>query len=220
MNLGVLDYGAGNLRSVLNAFSTIGSPAQLVTEPQDFEPLDVLVFPGQGAFGDSVRILKERKLWEPLRAWLREERPYLGICLGYQLLFESSEESPGVAGLCAAPGRVRKFVAEAGMKIPHMGWNQVQWEARGAAWWQGLPNPSNLYYVHSYYPEVADESLALCRTEYGTSFISGIAKEKLMAVQFHPEKSQETGLTLLRNAIQELGKSVAAPVSLSSGFDS
>lgn len=204
MKLGVLDYGAGNLRSVLNAFAAIGSPGALVTGPEGFEGIDVLVFPGQGAFGDSVRILKERKLWEPLKAWLREERPYLGICLGYQLLFESSEESPGVEGLGVAPGRVKKFSPEHGLKIPHMGWNEVRWEERGAAWWQGLPNPAHLYYVHSYYPDVADESLALCRTEYGGSFIAGICKPRLMAVQFHPEKSQDTGLKLLTNAVQVL----------------
>lgn len=204
MNLGVLDYGAGNLRSVLNAFAAIGRPARLVTDPAGFNGIDLLVFPGQGAFGDSVRILKERGLWEPLRAWLQAERPYLGFCLGYQLLFESSEESPGVAGLGIVPGRVRKFPAGAGLKIPHMGWNQVQWEARGAAWWQGLPNPSHFYYVHSYYPEVDDNALALCRTEYGVPFVAGIAKERLMAVQFHPEKSQDAGLTLLRNAVQVL----------------
>lgn len=204
MNLGVLDYGAGNLRSVLNAFSTIGAPGKLVSEPKDFDNLDALVFPGQGAFGDCVRILKANKLWDPLKTWLREERPYLGICLGYQLLFESSEESPGVEGLCAAPGQVRKFAAQPGLKIPHMGWNQVQWEERGSTWWEGLANPSNLYFVHSYYPDVADESLALCRTEYGTSFVSGIARGNLMAVQFHPEKSQTAGLTLLRNAVNVL----------------
>ena len=204
MNLGVLDYGGGNLRSVLNAFVAIGTEAKLVTEPKGFDDIDVLVFPGQGAFGDSVRILKETHLWDPLKAWLKEERPYLGICLGYQLLFESSEESPGVKGLCVAPGRVRKFDAAQGLKIPHMGWNQVHWEERESAWWQGLPNPSHLYFVHSYYPEVADESLALCRTDYGVPFVAGIAKDKLMAVQFHPEKSQETGLTLLKNSVATL----------------
>ena len=207
MNLGVLDYGAGNLRSVLNAFAAIGAPAQLVTEPTGFEGLDALVFPGQGAFGDSVRILKERQLWDPLRAWLREERPYLGICLGYQLLFESSDESPGVAGLGVAPGRVRKFSPSPNLKIPHMGWNQVAGEDGGAAWWQGLPNPAHLYFVHSYYPEVDDDSLTLCRTDYGGSFVSGIAKGNLMAVQFHPEKSQDTGLSLLRNAVKVLSAS-------------
>lgn len=201
MNLGVLDYGAGNLRSVLNAFKAIGQDAKLVTEPKGFEGLDVLVFPGQGAFGDSVRILKENQLWDPLKEWLKEERPYLGFCLGYQLLFEASEESPGVEGLGVAPGIVRKFLPEHGLKIPHMGWNQVHWEERGAKWWKGLPNPAHLYYVHSYYPDVTDESLALCRTEYGSPFISGICKDNLMAVQFHPEKSQDVGLNLLRNAV-------------------
>ncbi|SKB04435.1 glutamine amidotransferase [Prosthecobacter debontii] len=201
MNLGVLDYGAGNLRSVLNAFTAIGREAKLVTGPEGFEGLDVLVFPGQGAFGDSVRILKQNQLWEPLKEWLAADRPYLGFCLGYQLLFEASEESPGVEGLGVAPGIVRKFKAEHGLKIPHMGWNQVHWEERGAKWWKGLPNPSYLYYVHSYYPDVTDESLALCRTTYGSEFIAGICKENLMAVQFHPEKSQDTGLTLLRNAV-------------------
>jgi len=106
-----------------------------------------------------------------------------------------------VEGLGVAPGIVRKFKAEHGLKIPHMGWNQVHWEERGAKWWTGLPNPSYLYYVHSYYPDVTDESLALCRTTYGSEFIAGICKENLMAVQFHPEKSQDTGLTLLRNAV-------------------
>jgi glutamine amidotransferase/cyclase/glutamine amidotransferase len=125
--LGVLDYGAGNLQSVLNAFATIGREAQLVVEPADFEKTDVLVFPGQGAFGDSVRILKERGLWLPLKQWLEADRPYVGICLGYQLLFESSEESPGVEGLGVAAGKVRKFLPGEGLKIPHMGWNQVRW---------------------------------------------------------------------------------------------
>lgn len=204
MKLGVLDYGAGNLRSVLNAFEAIGAHAHLVTKPEDFASLDVLVFPGQGAFGDSVRILKETGLWEPLRDWLRAEKPYLGICLGYQLLFESSEETPGVEGLGVAKGRVRKFEIANGLKIPHMGWNVAKWEAGQSAIWDGLPNPTHIYFVHSYYPEVQDESLALCRTDYGASFISGIAKKNLVAVQFHPEKSQEAGLTLLRNALKVL----------------
>ena len=204
MKLGVLDYGAGNLRSVLNAFDAIDAHANLVTKPEDFESIDVLVFPGQGAFGDSIRILKETGLWEPLRAWLKAEKPYLGICLGYQLLFESSEESPGIEGLGVAKGQVRKFAPASGLKIPHMGWNVAQWESNQAAVWQNLPNPTHVYFVHSYYPDVQDQSLALCRTDYGVSFISGIAKKNLVAVQFHPEKSQEAGLTLLRNALKVL----------------
>lgn len=204
MKLGVLDYGAGNLRSVLNAFEAIGAHANLVTKPEDFANIDVLVFPGQGAFGDSVRILKETGLWEPLRTWLKAEKPYLGICLGYQLLFESSEESPGVEGLCAVTGKVRKFNPASGLKIPHMGWNTAQWEAGQSAVWASLPNPTYVYFVHSYYPDVQDESVALCRTDYDVSFISGIARKNLVAVQFHPEKSQEAGLTLLRNALKVL----------------
>ncbi|MBL9132025.1 MAG: imidazole glycerol phosphate synthase subunit HisH [Verrucomicrobiaceae bacterium] len=205
MKLGVLDYGAGNLRSVLNAFDAIDAHANLVTKPADFDHIDVLVFPGQGAFGDSVRILKETGLWEPLRAWLQAGRPYLGICLGYQLLFESSEECPGVEGLGVAKGRVRKFDVASGLKIPHMGWNVARWEESQSAVWDGLPNPTHVYFVHSYYPDVQDENLALCRTDYGASFISGIARPNLIAVQFHPEKSQEAGLTLLRNAVKVLG---------------
>ncbi|WP_397383138.1 imidazole glycerol phosphate synthase subunit HisH [Prosthecobacter sp.] len=204
MRLGVLDYGGGNLRSVLNAFDAIDAHANLVTKPEDFDAIDVLVFPGQGAFGDSIRILKETGLWEPLQAWLKAEKPYLGICLGYQLLFESSEESPGVEGLCVAKGLVRKFAPDSGLKIPHMGWNVAQWAPEQSAVWASLPNPTYVYFVHSYYPDVQDESLALCRTDYGVSFISGIAKKNLVAVQFHPEKSQEAGLTLLRNALKVL----------------
>ncbi len=211
MNLGVLDYGAGNLRSVLNAFKAIGSEVRLVDTPEAFETIDALVFPGQGAFGDCVRILKEQRLWDPLNAWLKADRPYLGFCLGYQLLFESSEEAPDVKGLGVVPGKVRRFDPAAGLKIPHMGWNEVQWEAQGAAWWQGLANPTHMYFVHSYYPEVADPELALCRTDYGVPFISGIAKGNLMAVQFHPEKSQDAGLTLLRNAVSVLKAESAAP---------
>ncbi len=204
MKLGVLDYGGGNLRSVLNAFDAIDAHANLVTKPEDFASIDVLVFPGQGSFGDSIRILKETGLWEPLQAWLKADKPYLGICVGYQILFESSEESPGAVGLSVVPGRVRKFDAGHGLKIPHMGWNVANWEESKAEVWAGLKNPTHIYFVHSYYPEVADESLALCRTDYGVGFISGIARKNLVAVQFHPEKSQEAGLTLLRNALKFL----------------
>lgn len=202
MNLGVLDYGAGNLRSVLNAIATTNHSAKLVAAPANFEGIDTLVFPGQGAFGDSVRILKQNNLWSPLKQWLADERPYFGICLGYQLLFESSEESPGVEGLGVVPGVVRKFSAEHGLKVPHMGWNEATWEPRAAHLCKGLKNPCHVYFVHSYYPDVEDDSLIACRTTYGAEFASGIVKRNLAAVQFHPEKSQSTGLTLLANALE------------------
>lgn len=208
--IGVLDYGGGNLRSVLNAFSTLNLKASLVTRSGDFEGIDVLVFPGQGAFGDSVRILQETGLWDPLKAWLQDGRPYLGICLGYQLLFESSEESPGVAGLGVAAGRVRKFELSNGLKVPHMGWNRVWWSAAHPQWWAGMGNPEHLYFVHSYYPEVEDSREVLCTTEYGEAFASGIARKNLFAVQFHPEKSQDLGLKLLSNAVTVLSSGSVA----------
>ena len=204
MRLGILDYGAGNLRSVLNAFEAIRFGGSLVTQPADFDDIDVLVFPGQGAFGDSVRILKDRALWQPLQRWLLEERPYLGICLGYQLLFERSEESPGVEGLGVAPGIVKKFQSAKGLKIPHMGWNEVQWNKNAPSFWKGLPNPCHMYFVHSYYPVLEDDKEALCWTHYGERFASGIARKNLLAVQFHPEKSQALGLQLLVNAVEGL----------------
>jgi imidazole glycerol-phosphate synthase subunit HisH len=197
MKLGVLDYGAGNLRSVLHAIETVGRQAKLVAKPADFEDIDVLVFPGQGAFGDSVRILHQNELWAPLKQWLADDRPYFGICLGYQLLFESSEESPGVQGLGVVAGRVRKFAAAPGFKVPHMGWNEADWEPRAAHLAQGLGR--HVYFVHSYYPDVEDDSIIACRTTYDGPFASGIVKPNLVAVQFHPEKSQNTGLQLLRN---------------------
>jgi imidazole glycerol phosphate synthase glutamine amidotransferase subunit len=211
MKLGVLDYGAGNLRSVLNAIATTGHQASLVTEPEHFEALDLLVFPGQGAFGDSVRILKAQRLWEPLQTWLREGRPYLGFCLGYQLLFERSEECPGVRGLGFAAGDVRRFNKAAGLKIPHMGWNQVTVKDASHPCWKGLDNPAHFYFVHSYHPRVENEGLVFCETTYGEPFASGIAAPSLVAVQFHPEKSQANGLRLLENCIETLGSGVSSP---------
>jgi glutamine amidotransferase len=201
MNLGILDYGGGNLRSVINAFRAIGREASLVTSPRQFELLDVLVFPGQGAFGDSVRQLTAGGLWEPLREWLRMERPYLGICLGYQLLFESGAESPGVAGLAKFRGEVPRFPAQPGLKIPHMGWNTARFTDPAHPAWAGLGDSSVFYFVHSYFPQPLDPSLAACLTDYGGEFASGITAKNLIAVQFHPEKSQQAGLTLLRNAM-------------------
>jgi len=206
MTLGVLDYGAGNLRSVLNAFAATGHPARLIATPRDFDGVELLVFPGQGAFGDSVRILKKHDLWQALKDWLAAERPYLGICLGYQLLFEGSEEAPGIEGLGVAPGVVRKFPGGAGLKIPHMGWNEVRWHASASSVTGGLQDPSHFYFVHSYYPDVQDASLVACTTDYGIEFASGIVKRNLFAVQFHPEKSQVSGLRLIDNAVRAFAK--------------
>jgi glutamine amidotransferase len=201
MNLGILDYGGGNLRSVINAFAAIGHQASLVTRPEQFDALDVLVFPGQGAFGDSVRQLTATGLWEPLQEWLRQEKPYFGICLGYQLLFESGAENPGVVGLGKFRGTVPRFPAQPGLKIPHMGWNTVKFTDPQHAAWKGLGDSNVFYFVHSYFPQPEDKSLAACLTDYAGEFVSGITAKNLVAVQFHPEKSQQAGLTLLKNAV-------------------
>lgn len=205
MKLGILDYGAGNLRSVINAFKHLGQDSCLVTAPEHFSLIDLLVFPGQGAFGDSARQMRERELWEPLQAWLKARRPYLGICLGYQLLFESSEENPGVEGLAAFRGSVPRFVARPGLKIPHMGWNTARFADPSLPLWRGLGPEASFYFVHSYFPKPVDGSLAACFTDYAGEFASGIVADNLVAVQFHPEKSQAAGLALLRNALDVLG---------------
>ena len=206
MRLGILDYGAGNLRSVINAFKHLGREASLVGAPEQFEQLDLLVFPGQGAFGDSARHMHERGLWQPLQAWLQSRRPYLGICLGYQLLFESSEENPGVPGLGAFRGTVPRFTARPGLKIPHMGWNTAKFVDPNQPLWRGLGPEASFYFVHSYFPKPEDRSITACLTDYAGEFVSGIMAENLVAVQFHPEKSQAAGLALLRNALALLDR--------------
>ncbi len=204
MRLGILDYGAGNLRSVINAFKSLGHESSLVTVPEDFGRIDLLVFPGQGAFGDAARQLNERGLWLPLRAWLKTQKPYLGICLGYQLLFESSDENPGVEGLGAFRGTVPRFASRPGLKIPHMGWNTARFVDPSLPLWRDLGSEAFFYFVHSYHPKLLDPSLAACITDYSGDFVSGMVAPNLVAVQFHPEKSQAAGLTLLRNALDVL----------------
>jgi glutamine amidotransferase len=206
LNLGILDYGAGNLRSVRNAFLAVEQPATFVSAPEHFDALDMLVFPGQGAFGDCVRQLKETGLWSPLKQWLAEERPYFGICLGYQLLFENGEENPGVEGLAKFEGSVVRFPSQPGLKIPHMGWNKARFTDPAHPAWKGMGEDETFYFVHSYFPQPKDVSLAACLTDYSGEFVSGIAANNLLAVQFHPEKSQQAGLTLLKNALEYLGR--------------
>lgn len=205
MRLGILDYGGGNLRSVINAFAAVGHQATLVTLPQHFDELDLLVFPGQGAFGDASRQLQESGLWIPLKKWLAEQRPYFGICLGYQLLFESSEENPGVVGLSTFKGTVPRFTPQPGIKIPHMGWNTARFVDPVHPLWKDLGEEASFYFVHSYFPKPDDARLAACKTDYAGEFVSGIIAPNLVAVQFHPEKSQTAGLTLLKNALEVLG---------------
>lgn len=195
---GIIDYGAGNLRSVHKAVEALHYGAKLVTAPHHLEGVDALILPGVGSFGDCVSHLREQGLWEPLRAWVREDRPYLGICLGYQILFESSEESPGVEGLAAFPGTVVRF-SQPGLKVPHMGWNQITPVNPADELWRGLPAQPYVYFVHSYFPRPKDAALVSSTADYGGKFAASIRSGNVVAMQFHPEKSQQLGLSILGN---------------------
>jgi glutamine amidotransferase len=195
---GIIDYGAGNLRSVANAVHALGIEPRLVSKAADLEGVSHLVLPGVGAFGDCMAELSKRDLIEPVREWAKAGKPYFGICLGYQILFEGSEEAGGTEGLGVFPGSVRRF-REDGRKIPHMGWNAALPVKPEDELWEGLGESPYFYFVHSYFPEPADPAIVAMRTEYGETFASAIRSGAVVGTQFHPEKSQQAGLRLLGN---------------------
>lgn len=206
--IGLVDYGSGNLRSVERAVEHAGASCIHVLKERDTDGCEALVVPGVGSFGDCARQLREAGLWEVIKSWIAAERPYLGICLGYQLLFESSEESPGVEGLGALKGKVVHFPKAAGLKIPHMGWNQLHIRKPSDRLMNGLGESPDFYFVHSYYPVPEDDSVVSSTCNYGVEFAASVTKGNLSAVQFHPEKSQELGLSMLRNFIDSLNSSL------------
>ena len=201
--LGLIDYGSGNLRSVSKALEAAGAHITRLEQGPIASGFDALVLPGVGAFGDSVNQLKSRGLFVPLQEWLNDGKRFLGVCLGFQLLFESSEESPEVAGLGIFQGQVRKFSQER-VKVPQIGWNLVKWTEHAQTLYRQLPPDPYFYFVHSYYPEPQDESIVAGYTEYGDRFAAAVATPNLLATQFHPEKSQESGLLLLRQFLDTL----------------
>ena len=198
--IGIIDYGSGNLRSVSNALRREGAEVSLIGSPRQLETVQAVVLPGVGAFGDCVRNLRERDLWDALRLWIESGRRFLGICLGYQVLFESSEETPGAAGFGFFRGSVRRF-KENGLKVPHMGWNTLSLTPPANPLWRGLPADPSVFFVHSYFPVPEDASIVTSRATYGETFAASVAKDNVAAVQFHPEKSQDVGLTILRNFV-------------------
>ncbi len=200
MKPGIIDYGGGNLQSVRNAVRALGYEPLLVHSPDDLADVSALVFPGQGAFADCMSALHGQGLAESLCAWLAEDRPFFGICIGYQVLFEGGEENPGVPGLGALRGQIVRFPAEPGLKVPHMGWNNVRPSNPGDPAWAGLGEDPFFYFVHSYYPQPLEPEVIAGTTHYaGRDFASAVQRGRMFATQFHPEKSQATGLRLLGN---------------------
>jgi imidazole glycerol-phosphate synthase subunit HisH len=197
---GIIDYGGGNLQSVRNAVRALGCEPVLVDGPERLESVTSLIFPGQGAFADCMNALDARGLSGPLREWLLADRPFFGICVGYQVLFEGGEENPGVSGLGLLRGQVVRFPRQPGLKVPHMGWNTVRPVHPDLPLWAGLGPEPYFYYVHSYYPQPADSSVMAALTPYaGLEFSAAVQRGRMIATQFHPEKSQAAGLRLLGN---------------------
>ena len=202
MIIAVVDYGMGNIRSVSKALEHVAprDEVRVTADPGAIRAADRVVVPGQGAMPDCMRQLAASGAREAvIEAAAR--KPFLGICIGLQMLFEHGEEGD-TAGLGLLPGRVPRFPAsDSGLKIPHMGWNEVM-QARPHALWNGIPDRSRFYFVHSYYPRPADGALTAGSCDYGGSFTCAVARDNIFAVQFHPEKSQNSGLRLLSNFVQ------------------
>ncbi len=200
MKVGIIDYGAGNLLSVRKALNYLGVETLLVKEPYDFKKVSAVVLPGVGAFGTAIKSLENVK--DELLQWIEDGKPYLGICLGLQLLFEESEESPDVPGLSVFKGKVVKFRKG---KVPQIGWNQVK-IVRSVDVFEGIPDGEFFYFLHSFYVVPEYENTVISRTEYFVWFVSGVQHENVTAVQFHPEKSGVAGLKFLQNWINHASK--------------
>ena len=198
--IALIDYGAGNLKSVQKAFAHLGEPVTLTADKDEILAAQAAVLPGVGAFGDAMASLNQRGLAPVIRSFVETGRPFLGICLGLQLLFEESEESPGVKGLGILKGKVRRFPEDMGLKIPHIGFNSVTWRA-GSRLFAGLSREPYYYFVHSYYCFAEARAVIAATASYGIDFDAAVERENLFAAQFHPEKSGRTGLSTLHNFI-------------------
>jgi imidazole glycerol phosphate synthase glutamine amidotransferase subunit len=198
--IGIVDYGMGNLGSVTNACRFLNLDARIITQPEELGACSAVILPGVGAFGDCMEHLARHGFVEATRAWIAADKPFLGICVGLQALFEGSEESPGVAGLGVLPGFVRKFNATGDCKVPQIGWNRVRFQRPESPLFKGVPDQTYFYFVHSFYALAAEASVAAGVADYaGVTYTAAVWRGNLMAVQFHPEKSQQWGLQMLKN---------------------
>ena len=201
--IALLDYGAGNLRSVEKALRFVGGDVELVQSPDGMKDASAVVLPGVGAFDDCVNAMQRQELLAASREFIKTGRPFLGICVGYQAMFERSEEfNSRAAGLGLFAGSVVRFPAGQGLKVPQIGWNQIEIVKPECPIFKGVENGSHVYFVHSFYPQPEDDSIAACRTSYGVEFASAIWRDNVFATQFHPEKSQKVGLTILENFVK------------------
>lgn len=202
--IALIDYGSGNIRSVCKALQHEGADVRLISSAEGLEQARAVVLPGVGAFADCVQGIRTRGLWEPLLAWLQSGKPFLGICVGYQLLFEESEEAPdGTRGFGFFSGKVKRF-ATPGLKVPQIGWNALQFPQPDHPLWRGLPANPHVFFVHSYFPVPADPGVVTATADYGEVFAAAAAGGNVAGVQFHPEKSQSVGLRILRNFLQNV----------------
>ena len=197
--IGIIDYGMGNLGSVSNACRFLGLDAKIITHRQEMDSCRAVVLPGVGAFGDCMKHLAEHDFVSAIEDWVQAGKPFMGICLGLQALFDSSDESPGIPGLGIFPGTVKRFDLPNELKVPQIGWNRINEVQPDCPMFDGIANGSFFYLVHSYYVCPDDKSIVAGETEYGIDYCTCIWKDSVFATQFHPEKSQAAGLRMLRN---------------------
>lgn len=202
--IAIIDYNAGNLKSVEKALNHLGQECLVTRDFREIEKADKVILPGVGAFGDAMAQLKKYELDKVIREVTANKTPFLGICLGLQLLFEGSDESQGVEGLHILEGEIKKIPDQPGLKIPHIGWNSLNLVNQGRLF-EGLEEHPYVYFVHSYYLHAKDESIVKATTEYSTTVHASVEQEQIFACQFHPEKSGEVGLSILKNFAQLQG---------------
>lgn len=198
--IAIIDYDAGNIKSVEKAMEYLGQKVLVTRDPKEILSADKVILPGVGAFGDAMGKLRQFGLDRVIHEVVEKEIPLLGICLGLQLLFEKSDETPGVAGLGVLKGEILRIPDKEGLKIPHMGWNSLKYPNQGRLF-KGIPEDSYVYFVHSYYLKAEDESIVTATTDYSTLIHASVEQGNVFACQFHPEKSSDVGMQILRNFV-------------------
>lgn len=199
--IAVIDYDAGNIKSVEKALLFLGQEVKITRDKDEILHADKVILPGVGSFGDAMSKIHQYGLEEVIHEVVEKETPFLGICLGLQLLFEKSDETPGVKGLGILKGEIRRIPESSGLKVPHVGWNSLKFHNHGRLF-QNLPEDSYVYFVHSYYLKAEDEKCVTATTEYGTCIHASVEKGNVFACQFHPEKSSDVGMQILKNFVE------------------